>query len=149
MKEVALLFICLDDNILLFKRSESEKNNGGQYGCLGGGIEDGESPLTAVKREIKEEAGIEIPSPKKLATYTPKNNLKLHVYYTTEFDQDNIVLNKKEHTSYKKFPMDKILEKCPSNVIDTIPQMAKDFMEKTKPLNEQINRMIGIMKSIN
>jgi 8-oxo-dGTP diphosphatase len=48
-------------DILLAKRNEPELEHAhGKWEFVGGGIEFGESPEEALKREVKEEAGIEV-----------------------------------------------------------------------------------------
>ena len=46
--------------ILLQKRAKTKKKNPGIWSKTGGHVDSGESPIEAVKREIKEEIGIDI-----------------------------------------------------------------------------------------
>lgn len=46
--------------LLLIKRSKQAKNERGCWECPGGGIEFGETMAAAVKREIREEVGVDI-----------------------------------------------------------------------------------------
>jgi mutator protein MutT len=54
--------LIINDNnqVLLIKRGSKAKSERGVWSRPGGGVEEGESPEEAVKREIKEELGIEI-----------------------------------------------------------------------------------------
>lgn len=52
------ILITKDKKIVLIKRTKPEKEI--YYVTPGGGIEDGETPLQAVKRELKEETGSDI-----------------------------------------------------------------------------------------
>lgn len=147
-KRVALLFIVIDNKVLLFKRSPEETTNPGKYGMLGGHIEKGETPEEALKREIKEEAGVELGKFKKLKTYE-MDDVQLNVFYTNEFDTENIKLDKKEHTTKKFFTLEQLDEMSPKECMDTNKGIARDYNKKVteeKELNESIQRMRTIIK---
>ena len=147
-KRIALLFIVIDNKVLLFKRSPEETTNPGKYGMLGGHIEKGETPEEALKREIKEEAGVELGSFKKLKTYE-LDDVQLNVFYTNEFDTENIKLDKKEHTGKKFFTLEQLDEMSPEECIDTNKGIARDYNKKAKEdkqLNEEIERMKSIIR---
>jgi len=54
--------------ILLQHRSEDAERFPGLWGCFGGGIEDGETPLEAARRETKEELGYLLSKPNLILT---------------------------------------------------------------------------------
>jgi len=144
---IALLFIVIDNKVLLFKRSPEETTNPGKYGMLGGHIEKGESPEEALRREVKEEAGVELGSFKKLKTYELEE-VQLNVFYTNEFDTENIKLDKKEHTGKKFFTLEELDEMSPEECIDTNKGIARDYNKKAqedKKLDETILRMKSII----
>jgi 8-oxo-dGTP diphosphatase len=144
---IALLFIVIDNKVLLFKRSPEETTNPGKYGMLGGHIEKGESPEEALRREIKEEAGVELGPFKKLKTYELEE-VQLNVFYTNEFDTENIKLDKKEHTGKKFFTLEELDEMSPEECIDTNKGIARDYNKKAqedKKLDETILRMKSII----
>jgi 8-oxo-dGTP pyrophosphatase MutT (NUDIX family) len=145
-KRIALLFIVINNKVLLFKRSPEETTNPGKYGMLGGHIEKGESPEEALRREIKEEAGVELGSFKKLKTYE-LDDVQLNVFYTNEFDTENIKLDKKEHTGKKFFTLEQLDEMSPEECIDTNKGIARDYNKKAKE-DMQLNETIQRMKSI-
>jgi 8-oxo-dGTP pyrophosphatase MutT (NUDIX family) len=149
MKRVALLFIVIDNEALLFKRSEDETTNPGKYGMLGGGIEKNETPEEAIVREIREEAGVELKSFKPLKKYIYNNECELNVFYTNEFPIDDVVLDKNEHTSYKYFTMEQLIDMDPKDMIGSNKEIAKDYNEianKKKKLEEEIERIKATMK---
>ena len=144
LKRVALLFIVLDNKALLFKRSKYETTNPGKYGMLGGHIEKGETPEEALKREIQEEAGVELLSFKPLNVYNLNESVELNVFYTNEFDMDNIDLNENEHTSYRFFTMEQMVDADPEKMISTNKDIANDYNEIVNEelmLQEQLNKI--------
>ena len=140
--KVALLLIIKDNKVLLFKRNPKDTNNPGKYGLIGGGIEDGETPEEALKREVKEEAGVTINSFKKLKTYK-FDKTSIHVFYTNNFNEDEIKLNP-EHTSFKYFTADELSN---DNIIETNKEFVQDYndMVKDNKVNEEIKRVKKIM----
>ena len=56
MKREAVRGIIRDDNMLLMVYSEVN----GDYKFPGGGIQEGETPIQALKREVQEECGVEV-----------------------------------------------------------------------------------------
>ncbi len=152
MKRVALLFIVIDNEALLFKRSEDETTNPGKYGMLGGGIEKNETPEEAIVREIREEAGVELKSFKPLKKYIYDGNVELNVFYTNEFPIDDVVLDKNEHTSYKYFTMEQLMDMDPKDMIGSNKEIAKDYNEianKKKKLEEELDRIKATMRILN
>jgi ADP-ribose pyrophosphatase YjhB (NUDIX family) len=141
--KVALLLVIIDNKILLFKRSSKESDNSGKYGLVGGGIDDGETPEQALRREVKEEAGVTAPSFRKLRTYNI-DGAEIHVFYTNEFNVGGIKLND-EHTEHKFF---KYSELSSSNIISTNKKFVDDYnkmVDDEKKLNESVLRMKSIM----
>ena len=55
---VAIIYIENDNGEFLIQKTSEEK--GGQYSSTGGHIDHGEDALTTIKREVKEELGIDI-----------------------------------------------------------------------------------------
>ena len=57
-----LCFLTRNDHILMLKRNKSP--NKGLWNGVGGHIQDGESPLACIRREIKEETGFVVGAPR-------------------------------------------------------------------------------------
>ncbi len=92
--------------ILLLKRSPKKDFSGGIWEYITGRMNQFEEPRDALRREIKEEAGIEVTIIKPTSTYhifrgerTAENELVGIMHWCT-VDSDKIVLSE-EHTEYK------------------------------------------------
>ena len=88
-----------DKEILMLHRVKKEKDqHEGKWVAPGGKVEYNESPLDAVKREVKEETGLDISNVLLRGIITfPENNISpfgdlwyVFVYYTKNFDGDII-----------------------------------------------------------
>lgn len=55
-----LAYLYLDNTVLLIRRSSQDFGRG-LYSLLGGKVEQGESALRAIRREVLEEVGLDIP----------------------------------------------------------------------------------------
>ncbi len=58
--KVVSCFVQFEDRFLLLLRN-ADKSEGNKWGVPGGKIDEGETPVQAVKREIAEETGIDLP----------------------------------------------------------------------------------------
>jgi 8-oxo-dGTP diphosphatase len=58
--EVAACFITVDENVLFMKR-QPHRSEPSKWGIPGGKVEKGETAHQAVRREIKEETGLDLP----------------------------------------------------------------------------------------
>ncbi len=78
----AVAFISDDKKILLHNRAKDGKSRFGEnWGLIGGRVEKNETPLDALKREIKEELGFEIKDSKYIADYySEKSDLLVHLF---------------------------------------------------------------------
>ncbi len=75
MKVVALAVIFHKDKILIGRKrfGEHPMNLGGKWHVIGGKVEEGETEEEAVKREVKEETGLDVKVVKRLGEKTVKN----------------------------------------------------------------------------
>jgi 8-oxo-dGTP diphosphatase len=106
----ATAFILKNNKLLILKRSENKKVLPGYYEMPGGGIEFGESPEEAIKREIKEETGLETKILNPYCTFSDVINNKQYIdiqFYAKIIGEDDVKLSD-EHTEYKWISRDEI-----------------------------------------
>lgn len=87
-----------ENKILIQKRSKKKKNQPGVWAMTGGSVIKGETSLEAIKREVKEELGIELDTDKaiKIKHYR-KGNVWLDEYLVKQnIDLNNVVLQEEE-----------------------------------------------------
>lgn len=95
----ALIFSKSTNRYLFLLRNQ--KKHAGHWGLVGGGVEDGESPVQALQREIVEEIGeIQFEKIIPLEKFTSENsNFEYHTYLITVNEEFIPVLND-EHRGY-------------------------------------------------
>ena len=91
---------CLD-KLLLVKR-QSFKSQGNKWGVPGGKLEENESPLAAVVRELREEVGLELSVDrvfkiKTLYIRLPPTDYIFHMFYTQLADLPSLALDLSEN----------------------------------------------------
>ena len=77
MKLALMAFLDRNNRILLQHRSKDKKFYPDYWSFFGGSIEEGETPEKAVKREIKEELGIELKDFKFFRKYVSEESIGL------------------------------------------------------------------------
>ena len=104
-----------DNKILLVKRPEIEGLWGaGKYSLVGGGIEKGETPEEACRREVSEETGLNLG--KFIETYNiTRNNNTEYIFVTKYNGSDTDIRLNDEHTNYGWFSFEEITK------LDTVP----------------------------
>lgn len=75
--------------VYIQKRSEDAKRLPGYFGFFGGGIEESETPEEGVKREAKEELGIELDSFEKFAQYEFFGSITTAFFFEVNKDFEN------------------------------------------------------------
>ncbi len=104
--------------VFLPKRAETKKFLPGVYELPGGHIDFGEDIIDGLKREIKEEFGMEITVGDPFAAFTYMNDIKgshsIEVVYFAQFQNDieNVNINPEDHSGFlwvSKDELDQIL----------------------------------------
>ncbi len=104
--EVAALYMEYNDQILLLHRQD-HKAQGNKWGIPGGKVEENETPLQAIMREMQEETGIDI-SNQPIETLKPvyieydeKNHFVYHTFRTQlQGDRGAVKINFDEHKGF-------------------------------------------------
>lgn len=92
--------------ILFLRRSNDSDFEAGKYGLPGGHVDEGEEPEEAMKREVKEETGIELEKYFKVAESVKP---EIH-YFESDIDSSLIVLEGEEHKNLKWMTLDECKE---------------------------------------
>ena len=98
-------FVEYDGEILLLHRQDSEPQ-GNTWGLPSGKMDEGENPLEAILREIKEETGFEIPKSQisyfsKVYVRFPGLDYVYHLFHTRLNNQPKVQINPNEHKDSK------------------------------------------------
>jgi 8-oxo-dGTP diphosphatase len=117
-KNAVAIIVNSDNKILLLKRSNDPKQwMPSKWALVGGAIDKGETPEEAVKREIKEETGLEIN--KFINTFTIKRHKdSIETMFACRYDGDptDIKLNE-ENTNYGWYDIEEI------NYLEIVPHL--------------------------
>ena len=96
-RDVAVLILHNGNKILLQKRSRTAKRFPEKWGLFGGGIEEGESPETGLKREIAEELELKLNKVRKVYelayTLVEKNEVGTIYAFYASYDKEKLSLN--------------------------------------------------------
>ncbi|OGY89465.1 MAG: hypothetical protein A3B30_01845 [Candidatus Komeilibacteria bacterium RIFCSPLOWO2_01_FULL_52_15] len=121
--------IFFNDKILMIRNSYTR----GKYWTVpGGGIKRGETPLQAVRREVKEEVGIQSDAYQQIHTY---NNIKehkrdtVHVFITRVNDM-SFRIDPSEILEARWFPVDNLPEHVPPTFNKYKPLLKNFIYEK-------------------
>lgn len=122
------LFLIRDGQILLSRRFQTGYEDG-KYSVPAGHVEDGETLIQALAREIKEEIGIDL-DVKSIqlvhVMHRKENDIRLDFFFTSESwtgEPKNLELNKCDDVGW--FLMDKL----PQNIIPYIKSAISEFRE--------------------
>ncbi len=109
-RDVALIVLVDNEGrIILQLRDEKAPRFPGYWGFFGGGIKPNETPVEAVKREIKEELSINLRDPKLVFKLNYKNDLSYGTkFYFVEHWSDKTKLIQKEGKDMNWFFLDEI-----------------------------------------
>lgn len=90
MQEATLCYVIDGEAVLLIEKRRGLGS--GLYNAPGGKVEADETPLEAARREVREEVGLEVSTPRKVGelTFTHDGHRRqfVHVFRTTDYDGD-------------------------------------------------------------
>ena len=89
-----IVIVDVKNRVLMLTRSSYHKKYAGELDLPGGHLKESESVLKGLKREVREETGLNIKNPTFYKTIKNKH------YYYVKYDSQPIKLSK-EHTDYK------------------------------------------------
>lgn len=110
----ACVFLHKEGKLLIAKRSDKSKFLPGKYELIGGYIEFGETIDEGLKREVKEELGIdvEIKNPFYVFTYVSeggnKHSVEICYFATMKNSNQPIQLDLREHSEYRWIDKDEV-----------------------------------------
>lgn len=130
LKENALAIIVNRDNQFLLLRRSNDPDiwQPNKWALVGGGVEDGETPEEAVKREIKEETGLDINNFKQKFTIQRNPDSIEHIFIA-KYDGDPFEINLNfEHSTYGWYSPEELvyLNRVP-NLIDYVNLAFKQY----------------------
>lgn len=96
-------FIKYKNKYLVTRRSLTDDYKPGEWDLPGGTIEFGEDPITALKREIKEETNLKVKVGKVLSVYSFLSNplrYQFQIVYECEYRSGKVKLNPEDHDAF-------------------------------------------------
>lgn len=119
------------EEVLLLKRTEKTRNQAGCWAKPGGGVEFGEKAEDAIKREVKEELGIDIELTKFLGFTNDIMEAEKQHWIALNFMAKIIGgevqnLEPEKHEEIKWFSLNNLPEKLAQNTKDSISEYLKN-----------------------
>ena len=134
---VAVIFIENDNGEFLIQKTSKEK--GGDFSSTGGHVDSGETPLEAIKREVKEELGINIDD-EQIEYYgflLYDKPLRYLYYLKKNILIDNLIVQKEEVEYAKYMDVPKIRKLIETNqMLKSHGIMFNELMEKRRILKK-------------
>jgi len=109
------------DKFLLLVRNSDDKSRPGDYDVPGGSLKNGESYDIGLKREVKEETGLELSDiqPVLIKTDYDSDADKYFIYigFAANALDTNVLINKDEHSVYKWITLQKFVQESPKHIL--------------------------------
>ncbi len=132
---VAIIYIENDNNEFLIQKTSKQK--GGLYSSTGGHVNHNEEPIDTIKREVKEELGIDISNDNiiSLGYLVYDFPVRFIFYLKKNIDINNIVLQKDEVESVSYMSIDEIrdiidkglMHNAHAKVLEKVLEYKRDF----------------------
>ena len=130
-KNAVAIIVNNDNKILLLKRSDDPKIwQPSKWALVGGGIEKGEKPEEAVKREIKEEIGLEIDKFIKTFSIQRHKDSVEHIFACRYSGEPTDITLNEENTKYGWYDTKEI------DFLDTVPHLMEYIVLAFKNYDE-------------
>ncbi len=130
---VAVIFIENDNGEFLIQKTSQEK--GGEFSSTGGHVDSGETPLVAIKREVKEELGFDIDN-EHIVEYgfmLFDKPIRYMYYLKKNIPIDKLTIQKEEVEYVEYMSVSKINELIENNqMLKSHGIMFNELMEKRK-----------------
>lgn len=103
-EHIAVAVIFVENSKGQFLMQKTSKEKGGEYSSTGGHVNSGETPLESIKREVKEEIGIDIYNDEivELGYLLYDMPLRYMFYLKKDIDIEDIIVQKEE-VEYVKY----------------------------------------------
>ena len=111
-EHIALSVIFIENDKGEFLMQKTSKEKGGEYSSTGGHVDSGETPLKAIKREVKEELGISIDNEpiQELGYLSYDKPLRYFYYIKKNINLDDIKVQEEEVEFVKYMCVDEIMD---------------------------------------
>ena len=127
---------------LLVQRSENS-NEGGTWAQVGGRLDEGENPITAAKREVKEELGYTLRSPLHLAFLYRDGDFTYSNFIAVVANEFKPQLNY-EHSDYQWVELDRLPEPVHFGITEMVEKInLKDEIQKATDLFNKKGRKLA------
>lgn len=121
MNNITIVQKCIVKNngkVLILRRSMDSRRHPGMWDFAGGKLEYGEDLIQSLKREIKEETGLDVHDIKILCIFSEMDDdgFRIRIGYYCNADSDSVALSE-EHTELKWISADELsrMEISPGN----------------------------------
>lgn len=121
-----------DGKYLCMKRASTKRMYPGYYETTSGGSAlQGENPLQCIRRELREETGIDCEEFEQVGKYISRDTIYYEFACTVDCDKDSIVLQEGETEGYKWMTGEEFAAHINSNrVIDTQKERFAEYFRK-------------------
>ena len=141
---ISVIFIENDNGEFLIQKTSKEKGN--IYSSTGGHVDSGETPITAIKREVKEELGIDISNDliEEYGYILYDMPLRYIFYLKKNIDLNDVKLQKEE-VDYVKYMTKEEIQKLIDNkkMLESHGIMFKELMKKRNNLITNAKDYLG------
>lgn len=130
---VSVIFIENDNGEFLIQKTSQEK--GGEFSSTGGHVDSGETPLEAIKREVKEEIGINVDNDQieEYGFLSYDKPLRYIFYLRKNINLDDVQVQKEEVEYVKYMTVQEINELIETNqMLKSHGIMFNELMDKKK-----------------